>query len=152
MGNCSYRLLQVTNASLGPIGVGSLIPFGVMTRQVKRSSSCTPTFELTTSVNNSLYINEAGFYKINYQAYVTVAAAGNVVLQLQLNGVTVQTATVTVPGAGTFLVSLTFITRVLNNCCSNVTNIPMLMQILNSGIALTGGTSNLIVERVNSGS
>lgn len=150
MANCAYRLLQTTtNTSIGAVATGALIPIGIPTRQIKRANSCTPTFEVAPSTNTSVYINEAGFYKINYQAYVTVAAAGNIVVQLQVNGVTAQTATVTASGAGTFLVSIVFMIRVLPNCNGNPSNLPVLIQFLNSGIALTGGTDNLIIERTS---
>lgn len=149
MNNDSYRLFQLTNSNIGPIAANTLLPVGIMTRQIKKDSACTPTFTVTTSVNNAVYINESGFYKITYQGYLTVAAAGNIVVQLQINGVTMATATVTASGAGTFLVSITFVTRAFNNCCSNSTNLPILVQFLNSGIALTGGNSNLIVERTS---
>lgn len=148
MGNSSYRLIQLTNANIGAVAVNNIIPIGIMTRQIKRDNACTPTFDVTTSVNNAVYVQEAGFYKITYTGYLTVGAAGSIVVQLQINGVTMATATVSVAAAGTYLVSLVFVTRAFNNCNTAV-NLPLLIQLNNAGIALTGGTSNLIIERVS---
>lgn len=143
----NYRLLQLSNAEVGAVAANARIPLGIPTRQIKRSTTCTPTFEVTTSVNNAVYINEAGFYKITYQGFLTVAAAGNIVVQLLVGGVVAATATVTASGAGTFPVTITFVVRALNNCCGNVSNLPMLIQLNNAGVAITGGTSTLIIER-----
>lgn len=147
----SYRLLQLTNNTIAATAAATFLPLGIVTRQIKRDTTCTPTFNATTSANNAVYINEAGFYKINYTGFLTVAAAGNIVVALQINGVTATTATVTASGAGTFLVEITFVVRALSNCCSNPSNLPMLVQLQNTGIAITGGNSNLIIERVDSG-
>lgn len=146
--NCD-RLIQLTNATVGAVATATLLPVGIMTRRIMRSSDCEPTFLVATSANNSVYIQEEGFYKITYVGYLTAAAAGNIVVQLQINGVTQQTATVTATAAGTFPVILTFVTRVLPNCCSNSTNTPVLVQLNNNGVALTGGTSNLLIERIS---
>lgn len=147
--NSNYRLLQLTNNSVGPVAVDALIPVGIMTRRIEQTPTCENTFTVTTSANNAVYVNEPGFYEITYQGYLTVEAAGDIVIALQVNGVTVQTATVTASAAGTFPVSISFITRAFNNCNGNPTNLPMLIQLQNTGVALTGGTSNLIIQRVS---
>lgn len=149
MATKGYRLLQLTNSNLGAVAEDAMIPVGIMTRQVTQGSKCQPTFAVTTSANNALYINEEGFYKITYTAYVTVAAAGTIEIELQINGTTMQTATVTVAAAGTYLVSFVFMTRAYCNCNNGPSNLPVLIQLENTGLALTGGTSNLILERVN---
>lgn len=149
MNSRGYRLIQLTNSNLGAVAANAMIPVGIMTRQVTQGSKCQPTFTITTSANNAVYLNEAGFYKINYTAYVTVAAAGTVTIQLQINGVVMQTATVTVSAAGTYLVSFAFVTRAFCNCNNAPSNLPLLIQFNNTGIALTGGTSNLIIEKVD---
>lgn len=149
MGDKGYRLLQLTNSNLGAVAEDAMIPVGILTRQVTQGSKCQPTFAVTTSANNAVYINESGFYKITYTAYVTVADAGTIEIELQINGVTMQTAIVTAAAAGTYLVSFVFMTRAFCNCNNGPANLPVLVQLENTGIALTGGTSNLILERVD---
>lgn len=144
---CNYRLLQLTNGNVGAVPAASLIPLGTVTRQVEQQQSCTETFLETTAVNTTVYVREPGFYKITYNGFLTAGAAGNVVVNLQINGTTVATATVTATAAGTVPVTISFVTRVFNNCC-NSNNLPISVQFQNNGVALTGGTSNLTIERV----
>lgn len=145
---CKYRLLQLTNATVGAVAAASLIPLGTVTRQIEQTNNCVETFGETTNINNTVYIREPGFYKITYNGFLTAGAAGNVVVNLQINGQTVATATVTATAAGTVPVAMSFVTRVFNNCCCNSSNLPIQVQFQNNGVALTGGASNLIIERV----
>jgi PKD repeat protein len=149
MADSEYRLLQLTNSSIGPISTATLLPVGVMTRQIVQASSCVPTFNITTNVNNSVYINEPGFYKVMYVSSVVAGAAGNVTVNLQLNGTTVYSASVTATSGSTVQIVIPFTIRILENCCANVRNLPGLIQLVNAGVAITGGTSNLIIERTS---
>ena len=45
-------------------------------------------------------------------------------------------------------INLDYVTRVFRRCDDIATNNPMTIQIKSTGVALTGGTSNIIVERV----
>lgn len=149
MGNCGYRLLQLTNNTVGPVAAATVLPIGVTSRKIACASKCTPTFEIATTANNVAYINEPGFYKITYTGYLTAGAAGNVVVNLEINNVIVAVATVTATAAGTVPVSITYVTRVLNNCCNNAANPIQALQFRNAGVAITGGTSTVIIERVS---
>lgn len=148
MSNCGYRLLQLTNNTVGPVAAATVLPIGVTSRKIACASKCTPTFEITTTANNVAYINEPGFYKITYTGYLTAGAAGNVVVNLEINNAIVAVATVTATAAGTVPVSITYVTRVLNSCCNNPATVQAL-QFRNAGIAITGGTSTVIIERVS---
>ena len=145
MNNCR-RLLQLTNNTIGAVGINDRIPVGVVTRRIMRDTKCQPTFEVTTNANNAVTISEAGIYTITYTGSLEVGAAGDIVLQLLYNGVVANTVTVTAAAAGTYSVNLSFVVRILGNCCSGQQNLPALLQINNAGIALTGGTGNLIIE------
>lgn len=145
--NCGNRILQLTNYSIGSIPTATLLPLGIVTRKLARESLCKDTFNVSTSANNVVYINEPGFYKIVYNASLTAAAAGSLIVNLQLNGVTVSSATVTAAAAGTYNISISFETRVFCNCCANTTNVPVLLGLVNNGVALTGGSGNLIITR-----
>lgn len=144
-----YRLLQLTNSNISPLPTATLLPVGIPTRKIVQSSTCKDTFTVTTNVNNAVYINEAGFYKITYTGYLTAAAAGNVIVNLRLNGVTAMIATATAALNGTVPITISFVTRVYCNCACNSTNMPILVELLNNGVALTGGNSNLIIERIS---
>lgn len=146
--SCNYRLLQLTNPTVGAVAAATFMPFGTVTRQIKQDTDCQSTFVVSTNTNNTVYVQEAGVYKINYNGSLVAGAAGLVILNLQINGTTVYTAIVSATAGGTVNVSFTFMTRVFDNCCSNAANLPIQIQIQNNGVALTGGTSNLIVERV----
>ena len=143
-----YRLLQLTNPSVGVVAAAAFMPFGTVTRQIKRDADCPSTFVVATNNNNTVYVQEPGFYKITYNANLVAAAAGLVTLNLQINGTTVYTTNVTATAGGTVQVAFTFMTRVFDNCCSNAANLPIQIQIQNNGVGLTGGGGNLIVERV----
>lgn len=148
MSNCGYRLLQLTNNTVGPVATATVLPIGVTSRKIACASKCIPTFDVTTTANNVAYINESGFYKITYTGYLTAGAAGNVVVNLEINNAIVAVATVTATAAGTVPVSITYITRVLSNCC-NAGSPVQALQFRNAGVALTGGTSTVIIERVS---
>lgn len=149
MRSCEYRLLQLTNNNIGAVAAATVLPIGVTSRKIACANKCTPTFEVATTANNVAYLNEPGFYKITYTGYLTAGAAGNVVVNLEINNVIVAVATVTATAAGTVPVSITFVTRVLSNCCNNVANPLQALQFRNAGVALTGGTSTVIIERVS---
>ena len=130
--NTTYRLLQLVNSSIGAVAAGSAIPLGVQNRAVEQVPACQNTFNVTTTSNNVVYINEPGYYKI---------------VNLQVAGQTVQTATVTVPAAGTYLVTFTYVTKAIN--IQNVGNVPLAinLQLGLTGVNLTGGSSVTIIER-----
>lgn len=145
-----YRFIQLTNNNIGAVAAGAILPIGVMSHKISCQNSCTPSFEVTTTNNNVAYINTPGYYKVTYEGSLTAAAAGNVVVNLEVNGAIVNTATVTAAAAGTVGISITFEIRVLNNCCNGATNnTPAILQFRNASlIALTGGNSNVIIEKV----
>lgn len=148
MSTCGYRFLQLTNNNIGAVAAATVLPLGVMSRKKICQSSCTPTVEVSTTANNVVYLNEPGYYKITYTGYLTAGAAGNIVVNLELNSVVVATATVTATAAGTVPVSIVFVTRVLKNCCGGAVASPInAIQFRNAGVAITGGTSNILIER-----
>lgn len=142
----NYRLLQLVNTAIGAVAVGSAIPLGVQNRSVETVPNCQNTFTVTTTANNVVYIKEAGLYKITYTAYLTVGGAGDIIVNLQVNGVTVQTATVTVAAAGTYLVVFTYITSTYVTLPVNAP-LAVNVQLGPTSIAVTGGSSVMQFER-----
>lgn len=141
------RLLQLTNSSIGAIAANANMPLGVTTVVYPGSDCSCQTYSVTSSTSDTLVINRAGTYQVIYNASLVATAAGNVVLELKLNGVTKYTVTVTATEAGTVNVTIPYELYIPCNCCSNPTNVPAYVQIQNTGVAITSGTSNLIIDR-----
>lgn len=145
-----YRFIQITNNAIGPVAAATVLPIGVENHGIICANSCIPSFDISTTANNVAKINRPGYYKITYSGYLTAEAAGDIVVNLEVNGVVVATATATAAAAAqTIPISLTFMIRVLNNCPNNTAiNTPQNIQFRNAGIAITGGNSNVLIERL----
>jgi hypothetical protein len=145
----TYKLIQLTNTSVGNVAVNEFIPFGTVTRRINAPLNCCNTFTVTSSDNNTVIANDAGFYKITYSLTATAAAAGQVTISLLTNGSSVYTVSQTIVDETTPVnMTLPFVIRVSPNCSCAPNNAPVNIQIQNTGIALTGATANLIIEKV----
>lgn len=141
------RLLQLTNNNIGAIATDGNMPLGVTTVIYPGCDCQCQTYSITSSTSDTLVINRAGTYQLIYNASLVATAAGNIVLALKLNGVTKYTVTVTATAAGTVNVTIPYELYIPCNCCSNPTNVPAYVQIQSTGVAITSGTSNLIVDK-----
>lgn len=146
-----FRLIQLTNTSVGSVPVDTYMPLGIITRRVNPMCQYSDdrTFTVSSTGTNIVTINDCGYYKVLYSASVVASAAGIVTLSLQLNSSTVYTVSATAAAGDTVNLTLPFEIRVLPNCKSIINNIPVNIQVLLSGVALTNGNTNLIVERNN---
>ena len=146
-----FRLIQLTNSSVGSVPVDTYMPLGIITRRVNPKCQCIDdrTFTVSSTGTNIVTINDCGYYKILYSASVVAGAEGIVTLSLQLNSSTVYTVSATAAEGDTVNLTLPFEIRVLPNCNAIINNIPVNIQVLLSGVALTSGNTNLIVERNN---
>ena len=143
----NYRLLQLTNNNVPEVAENINMPLGTITRRVT-CNKFEPTFVVSTSNVDTVTINEEGYYKITYNAALIATAAGDVEMTLVINGTNTYSVSETATAAGIVNVDLDFVTRVFRRCDDIATNNPMTVQIKSTGVALTGGTSNFIVERV----
>lgn len=143
----AYQFIQLTDNTVGAVATDALLPLGNVTRRYSNNCGCNETFIVSTSGSDTVTITESGFYKVSYTGSLVAGAAGLVTLNLTSNGIVVATASETATAAGTVNISLEYIIRVLPNCCASINN-PVILQIVNAGVALTGGTSNLIIEKV----
>lgn len=144
----NYRVLQLTNANVGAVPIGAFLPLGTVTRKISHGNCLCPTFTVTTSGANTITLNEAGYYHITYTASLIGGAAGTLTAALQANGVTVLTASETVTAAGdTENITIDYVIRVFPNTYTQPTNNPLTLQILLGGVAITGGVSNIVVEK-----
>lgn len=143
----NYRLLQLTNNNVPEVAENINMPLGTITRRVT-CNKFEPTFVVSTSNVDTVTINEEGYYKITYNAALIATAAGDVEMTLVINGTNTYSVSETATAAGIVNVDLDFVTRVFRRSDDIATNNPMSIQIKSTGVALTGGTSNFIVERV----
>lgn len=144
-----YRVLQLTNQNIGAVSADEYMPYGTITRRIQDSDCGCSTFNVTTSGADMVYLNEVGNYNVTYSASLISGAAGEVSVALLVNGTQVYEVGVTA-GAADDVINLTlpYQVRVCPNCASTPNNCPVAIQIKLTGVAVTGGTSNLRIERV----
>lgn len=139
------RIIQLTNTAIGAVTAPARMPLGVVTRRYDNEyGNCvknTPTYSVTMAGLDTVTINRSGIYRVTYIANPTVAA-GNIVLNLVQNDTVLYTATVTAAGAGSEQIAIVYDVLV------DATNLPTNIQVTSTGIAITGGTSNLTIEKI----
>jgi hypothetical protein len=145
----SYKQIQLTNNTVGDVAINAYMPLGRVTRRINAPFNCCNTFTVTTSDADTVILNDVGFYKITYSLTATAAAAGEVTIALVTNGTSIYTVSQAVVDetAGVNL-TLPYTIRVCSNCSATPDNLPVSVQIQNTGIALTGATSNIIIEKI----
>lgn len=145
----SYQFKQITNANVGAVAAATAMPLGTTTHQALCGTCNEPAITTANSGGNTITLNDAGYYKITYNASVVSGAAGLVTFNLIRNNATTApeyTVSQTSTAAGdTENLTLVYIVRVLPSCFSSA---PVSYQIINAGVALTGGTSNTIIEKI----
>lgn len=145
----TYKQIQLTNKTLPDVAEGQFIPFGSITRRINAPYNCCNTFVVTSSNSDTVVLNDPGFYKITYSLTATAAAAGEVTIALVQNNEPVYTVSQTiVDEANAVNLTLVYTSRVCSNCAAVPTNAPVSIQIQNTGIALTGESANLIIEKI----
>ena len=145
----AYKQIQLTNNTLGSVAINAYMPLGKVTRRINTPYNYSNTFVVTSSTADSVVINDAGFYKITYSLTASVAAEGEVTIALVTNGDTIYTVSQYVADAtGPVSLTLPYTIRVAPNSCGAPANIPVSVQLQNTGIALTGETTNLIIEKI----
>lgn len=144
----TYKQIQLTNTSIGDVAANEFIPLGNVTRRINAPAACCNTFVVSSSNNDTVTVSDPGFYKVTYSLTANVAAAGEVTVALLVNGTSVYSVSQTVVDETTAVnITLPYTIRVTSTCaCPVVTPVPI--QLQNTGIALTGSTSNLIIEKV----
>ena len=145
----TYKQIQLTNTQVGDVSVDSFLPLGNVTRRINSPSNCCNTFIVTSSNVDTVTVTTPGFYKITYSLTATTADAGTVTVGLLTNGTNVYSvSSVTTAADSPVNITLPYTIRVCPNCSSVPTNIPVNIQLQLSGTAITGTSSNLIVEKV----
>lgn len=144
-----YRVLQLTNKNIGAVNIDEFMPFGNITRKISSGDGCCQTFNVTTSGADTIVLNEPGNYRIEYSASLTAGAAGEIGVALIANGNEVYAVSTSVGGEGSVAnLTLPYEVRVCPNSCAVPNNCPMNIQVKLTGVAITAGTSNILVEKV----
>ena len=143
----AYQFIQLTDTTLGAVDTGALLPLGNITRRFANGSACQDTFLVSTSGSDTVTITESGFYKISLTGSYVAEADGLVTFTLLVDNLPITSVSDTVAAGDTTNMSLEYVIRVRPSCLA-VSNVPATVQIVNSGVALTGGTSNFIIEKI----
>jgi hypothetical protein len=142
----TYKLIQLTNTDIGDVAVNAYLPYGRVTRRINAPYNCCNTFTVASSTADVVNINDPGFYKVTYSLTGMVAAAGDVEIALVTNGSEVYSVSQYVAdAAGSANLTIIYTIRVASNAPEEI---PVAVQIQNTGLALTGVSSNLIIEKI----
>lgn len=145
----TYKQIQLTNKALSDVAVNQYIPLGSVTRRINAPYNCCSTFVVTSASNDTVVLNDPGFYKVTYTLTATAAAAGEVTVALVTNEESIYSVSQTIVDETTAVnLALVYTIRVTPNSEANPTNTPVNVQLQNTGIALTGESANLIIEKI----
>ena len=144
----NYRMIQLTNKNIQAVAANALMPLGSITRRVCPRTNCCQTFEVTTSGADTVNITEQGYYRVTYNVSAISAAAGLVSFSLNVGCTSVDVGSATAAAVGdTVNVTIPFMVRAFGNCASLPVNLPLAIQVENTGAALTSAVSNIMIER-----
>lgn len=143
------KVLQLTNKNIQAVAADSFMPLGISTiRYPNDRVECQPTFTVASSASDTLVINRGGTYRLDYQASVMAGAIGTVTFAVVVNGATLYTASASAAAASDLVnITIPLDIYVPCNCNSLPNSVPAHVQIQSTGVALTGGASNLIITR-----
>jgi hypothetical protein len=148
-----YKLIQITNNSIGALDANTFFPLGLVTRRINAPMNCAQPFQITSSLDDTLYINEPGYYKVTFSATLTAGAAGSMSISMLANNNVVYTVAEDVTAAEDIVnLTLPYVIRICPNSCSAPTNCPVAIQFklgdVATGITPSPSSTNLIVEEV----
>ena len=143
------KVLQLTNKNILAVAANGYMPLGITTVKYQLDNcNCPQIFTVASSVSDTLVVNKGGTYRLDYSASLMASAIGTVTLNVLVNGVSMYTVSATATAASD-LINLTIPLDIYIpcNCNSAPNSVPANVQIQNTGVALTGGTSNLIITK-----
>jgi hypothetical protein len=142
------KLIQLTNPNIGAVAANDNLPLGTTTVVYPKScNSYEETYSIAYSGSDMVKIGRPGTYRVVYNASLVATDAGNLVLELVVNGTTKYTVTTIATAGGAVNLTIPYEVYLPCNCASNPANIPVFIQIKSTGVAITSGTSNLIVSK-----
>lgn len=143
------KVLQLTNKNVSAVAANGYMPLGISSvKYPADNSNCQPVFTVTSSNADTLVVHRGGTYRLDYNGSLMASAAGTITLAVLLNGVSLYTVNASAAAASD-LVNITIPLDIYIPCnCNSLPNsVPANIQIQNTGVALTGGASNLIITK-----
>ena len=141
-----FKMVQITNNNIDVVNANALMPLGTITRRVDCSNNMS-AFSISSSNTDTITINEAGYYEVEYSVSEVATAAGITTITLVVNGVDTYTVGATATAGGTLNLTLPYTVRVFNRCDNIATNNPMTIQF-RTNADITSATSNVVVKRI----
>lgn len=143
------KVLQLTNTNIPAVAANDYMPLGISTvRYPVETPNCQPVFTITSSTSDTIAVNRGGTYRLDYSASLVASAVGVVTLAVLVNGVSKYTVSATAAAAAdTVNLTIPLDIYLPCNCNAAPNNIPANIQIQNTGVALTSGTSNVIITK-----
>jgi hypothetical protein len=148
----NYKLIQLTNNTIGSIPANAFLPVGLVTRRINAPISSNVTFQIASSTSDTVYLNEPGSYKITYVGSFAAGAAGDFSISLIANGTEVFTSQETVAAADDYVnITIDYVVRVCPNCCSVPATCPTSIQFQVGNVetsATVFSNANMIIEKI----
>lgn len=122
------------------VNTGGVIPFNNVV--IEKGSTA-------TMVNNSTQLNAKGVYEVKFNASFTPAEAGDIIVQLYINGLPYAPAKTTVSATvgNSFSIPFQTLVPVSHNttpcCCS----LPDVLTVVCTGVGVTG-SANIVVTKI----
>jgi hypothetical protein len=139
----------MTNNTIGDVAIDAYMPLGRVTRRINAPFNCCNTFVISSSTTDTVNINNNGFYKVTYSLTATAEAAGTVTIALVANGTTLYSVSQYVADpTGPVNLTLPYTIRVCPSSSAGSETCPVALQLQNTGVAITGESSNFIIEQV----
>ena len=130
---CNNSLIYLATPNASTIAQGGVLPLTTIVRRRGKAIQ---------QSNDSIVLNEAGYYRVSVSETFTAPATGIVSLSFRQDGVQIQGATTStsIATATTEVDSLALDCIVRVGCC----NAPSILTFVNSGVAIN--TSNIAVN------
>lgn len=142
------KVLQLTNKSILSVVVNEYLPLGTTTIKYPDNASCgCEVFTVTSSTSDTIVVHRGGTYRLDYNLTATAAAAGEVSIEVVVGGESVYSVSATAAEGGTVNLTIPLDIYLPCNCNLSPYSIPAYIQLKNAGVALTSGTSNLLITR-----
>lgn len=142
-----FRLIEMTNSSIGSVAVGKNIPLGRIDRLIDERTPNFSAFNPSTSGADTIQVELPGFWMVNYSISFVAAGGGILTLTLMCNDTTpLYTVSQSVTSGATVNMTLPKEIRTLPNTASTCGNVPVNLSIQLGGVAITSGVSNIIVS------
>lgn len=143
------KVLQLTNKNVSAVAANGYMSLGISpVKYPADNSNCQPVFTVTSSNADTLVVHRGRAYRLDYNGSLMASAAGTVTLAVLLNGTSLYTVSASATAASDLVnIAIPLDNYIPCNCNSLPNSVPANIQIQNTGVALTGGTSNLIITK-----